>query len=209
MAYYYWELQAFDLTARTCHDVQQRATRLRRAWMSRRASGLLVRSLARQGGYDDTFHDEIRQEIGRLGEMVPREVAAEVLLAEKKPEEALREAIALTDEARSSGSTARLLVSIELHAHALLDLRCFGETISLLQEGCSLAEDCKALSMSWRLLALRGEAEEGLGDDKGAMRSFRQASAILRQIGDAIADTQDRTRFFASPLAASVLGASD
>jgi class 3 adenylate cyclase len=209
VAQYHWELQAFEEAARACRDLQQRATKLRRAWMSRRAAGLLARSLAHRGGLDASTRREIQQEVERLGGRVPHEVTAEILLAEGKADGALREASAMADEARAGDRMADLLRAFELQARALLNLRRPREAADLLLEGCKLARERQALSTAWRLLALKGRALRESDDPEGAKQAFRESAAIIRHVGDSIRDSQERARFFASDSVASVLEGSD
>jgi len=207
-AYYYLELQLLDEALRTCRDLQRRATQLRRAWMDRRASALITHILTSRGDLDSQSREEIQSEVRRLGERIPREVTVEVLLADGKPEAALREATTLTGEARVRGSTARLLDSLELQARALLYLRRPSDSIGLLQEGCQLAHERNALPMEWRLLALKGRALQASGEASGARQALSEAASIIRRVGDSIRDPQEKARFFASAQVASVLGAS-
>lgn len=208
VAQYFWELKAFDEAARACRDLQQRATKLGRAWMSRWAACLLARSLARRGGLDDLTRRDIQEEVERLGGKVPRVMSAEILLAGGKANDALSEAAALVDEARAGDHTADLLAAIELQARALLNLRRPREAVGLLQEGCQLARERRALPTAWTLLALKGRALRDLDDSERGRQALREAAAIVRGVGDSIRDPRERAGFFASASVASTLGES-
>ena len=208
-AQYYWEIQAFDAAARACRDLQQRATKLRRAWMSRRAAGLLARSLARRGELDNAGRKEMREEVERLEGRVAHAVGAEVMLAEGKADEAMREALALAEEAKEAELTANLLEALELGGRALLNLRRPLDAVGMLQEGCRLAKEHRAISAAWRLLELKGRALLDAGDAQGARQAFGEAATAARQFGDSIRDPGERAAFFASAQAASALRGSE
>jgi tetratricopeptide (TPR) repeat protein len=205
LAQYYWELQSIEESERACRDLQHRAARLRRAWMSRRASSLLARSLARRMELDSPSRNEIDLEVKHLGEMIPREVTAEILLAEAKPEAALREATTLAGEAEAGGHIARLLEAHEILARTLLCLNRSSEAGELLQRGCEIAHERRALSIEWRLLALRGQAFQAQRDVVSAKGAFREAAAVVGAIGDSIQDAETKARFLASPSVAFVM----
>jgi len=207
MAEYFLETQAFDEAARACRDLQERAARLRRAWMSRWAAGLLARTLARQGQLDPASHREIKRELERLQGRVPHEVLAETLLAEGKADEALKEASAFADEARAGEYATNLLLAFELKARVLLYLGRPNDVVALTQEGSRLARERRNLSIGWRLMALRGQAFSRLGEREEARQAFREAASIVGQVGNTLPDSQ-KSKFFLSPLVATTLGES-
>jgi tetratricopeptide (TPR) repeat protein len=208
IAQYHWELRDYDETVRDCRDLQQRAMKLRRAWMSRWAGGMLARSLVRRGVLDPTSRREIQAEVKSLGERVPREVTTEVLLAEGESEAALREAVVLTNEAKGGDHIARLIMGLELQARALVLLKRSTEALGVIEEGERLSKERQALSFAWRFLALKGGAFRGLEDKDGARRAFDESASIIRTIGNSIQEPESKSAFLADPSVSDVLGAS-
>ncbi|MDA4121170.1 MAG: AAA family ATPase [Thaumarchaeota archaeon] len=206
IAEYQWGLLDFAEAAAACRDLNKRAGLLGRAWMTRWAGELMVRSLARTGILNEATRLEIRKQLDNLGEQTPHEVMAEVLLAEAKPEAALKEAIALAKEARAGEHSAQLLAAFELQARALLNIGRPKEALGVLEEGDRLARSMRALPAMWTLLSLRSKALQATGDSERARRSLIDSALIVRQIGETVRGPEERAKFFASPSVAAVLG---
>lgn len=204
MAEYFWEIQDFDEASAACRDLQRRAASLRRAWMIRWAAGLHARTLARRGELTGLSRDEIKKEVERFQGRVPREVLAETLLAEGKAEEALNEARAFAEEARSTEHVTDLLLAFELQARALVYLGRLSDVDILTEEACRLATEHGNLSIGWRLLELRGRTLQTLKDKESSGKAFKEAASIVHRIGNTIPDPH-RPKFFASDLVVSVL----
>jgi class 3 adenylate cyclase/tetratricopeptide (TPR) repeat protein len=205
MGVYYFELQAGERATEALRDLLQRARGLRRAWMTRWGLVLLARSLLRTRPLDPATVREIREELRVLGPQVPHDVSAEILLAEKQAEAALLDAEAAVVEASAEDRTADLLDARELQVRVLLELGRATEALSRVEEACRIAEERHALSLVWRLQALKARALAKVGNSTEASEAVSQAAANVRRLGDTIRDPQLRHEFFAAPSVASVL----
>jgi hypothetical protein len=206
---YYLEVQSSEKASETIRDLLQRAKRLKRAWMTEWGTALLARSLLLSGRLDSQSLGEITERFRVLGLQVPHAVTTEILLTKGKAEEALTEAEAAVAEARKKERIADLLDAQELKVRALLDLGRTNEGLKLIEETRRIAEECHALSMVWRLLALKGRALSGTGNSAGAKEAFLAAAATVRRVGDSISDPRLKSGFFASPLVAFVIGMAE
>jgi class 3 adenylate cyclase/tetratricopeptide (TPR) repeat protein len=206
---YYLELQAYDRAAGAFRDLLRRAKSLRRAWMTEWATVHLARSLLRARPPDAGSLEGIKEVLHALGERVPRDVTAEVLLAEGKVDAALAEAVAAADEAKADDRTEDLFDAAELEGRALLELGRASEAVALVEELGRMAQERHALPAVWRLLALKARALAALGNSDGAHVARSDAAIIVRRIGDSIRDTELRTGFLTSPSVASVLGTTE
>ncbi len=206
---YYLELQAYEQAVEVFRDLLQRAKQLRRAWMTEWGTALLARSLLRARRLDADALEEIKEGLRVLGLQVPHDVTAEILLAEGKTKAALVEVEAAVVEAKKGNRTADLLDGLELQVRVLLDLGRTNEGLNLVEDACRMAEERHALSMVWRLLALKGRALSNAEDSAGAREALSAAAATVRRVGDSISDPQLKRGFFASPSVASVLRVSE
>jgi len=203
---YYLELQAFERSDEALRDLLRRAKQLRRAWMIEWGTALLARSLLRAGKLDAGAMEEIKEGFGELGQEIPHNVTAEVLLVKGKAEAALVEIEAAVEEAKKRERTADLLDALELQVRALLDLGRANDGLKLVEDTCQIAEEHHALSMVWRLFALKGRALSSAGNPVAAKDARSAAAAAVRRVGDSIDDPQLKRGFLTSPRVASVIG---
>ena len=205
---YYFELQEFAAAADTFHDLLVQAKPLHRAWMLRWGAIMVARSLAREGRLDPESLTKAEDQLREVGSEIPPELLAEIHLSRGEPDRALADAHAAATVAREDESEYEVLLAQELEVRALLDLGRARDAVALADRLIEALAARHALSVEWRVSALRARGIELLGHDAGASKARAEAAALVRKAAESIHEEAARERFLASPTVASVLDAS-
>ena len=205
MGIYYFELQQFATAADTFRDLLVRAKELHRAWMLRWGAVMLARSLVRLGQLDPENWNRVEEQLREVGAVVPADLRAEIHLSRGEPEPALEQARAAAQSARTEESAYEVLLAQELEVRALLKLGRPREAVELADQVLRELSRIHALSVAWRLMALRAQGLTLQGDEVRAAPARAEAAATARAVGDTVRDAELRQRFFSSPVVAFAL----
>jgi class 3 adenylate cyclase len=202
---YYFELLAYERAAEVFRDLIARGTRLRRAWMRSWGGDMLARSLLRTGTLDAAMLAQIQADLDRIGLRLAQVATAEILLANRKPDEALPHAEAAAELARQREELPEYVTSLEVKSRILQALGQAAEAAAAAGAALTIATELRAMPMVWRLQVANGRALLQLEKMDGAAAAFRSAAETIQGVASSINDPALKPGFLTSPEVASIL----